>query len=209
MAMMAGLTHIAHSRRMNLYSGLGLAGLFGAFAWAHFNKFQQTGELTLLLAVVSEALTTGFFVLRNDPKTVSAAPRDWFVGIAGSFLPLLLRPAGSALSPLAGLLIAAGTLFQIVSLLSLNRSFAIVAAKRTIKTAGTYALVRHPLYASYFLIFGGYVLTHATLGNVIVYTAAMGFLYARISSEERHLALDPTYRAYMLRVRYRLIPFLF
>ena len=100
-------------------------------------------------------------------------------------------------------------MLQIVSLLSLNRSFALVAAKREIKTAWMYHVVRHPLYASYFVVFGGYVLAHTTLVNLLVYAITAGFLYARIFREERHLALDPAYREYMLEVRYRLVPFVF
>jgi len=203
------LSGIVQSRRMHVYSGAALAGLFGVFACAHFNKFQETPEWTLLLAVISEGLTTGFFLLRSEPKAVSMAPADWFVGIAGSFTPLLLRPADWGVFPMASMVIAAGTMLQIVSLLSLNRSFALIAARREIKTAWMYGIVRHPLYASYFLVFGGYVLVHTTLENLLVYLATIGFLYIRILCEEKHLALDPVYRSYMLEVRYRLIPFLF
>ena len=56
-------------------------------------------------------------------------------------------------------------------------------------------------------VFGGYVLVHTTLANLLVFATTMGFLWIRIRREERHLALDPAYRAYMLRVRYRLVPF--
>ena len=167
----------------------------------------ETGEWSLLLVSLSETLTTGFFLFRSIPKTVSAIPSDWLVAVAGSFAPLLLRPAAWGLLPSASILIALGTMLQIVSLLSLNRSFALVAARREIKTAWMYGIVRHPLYACYFLVFGGYVLVHTTLANLLVFAATMGFLWIRIRREERHLALDPTYRAYMLRVRYRLVPF--
>jgi protein-S-isoprenylcysteine O-methyltransferase Ste14 len=105
--------------------------------------------------------------------------------------------------------IALGTVLQIISLISLNRSFALVAAKREIKTAWMYCIVRHPLYASYFLVFSGYVLAHTTMANLFVYMITMGFLCVRIFREERHLALDPAYRTYMLEVRYRLLPFVF
>ena len=162
-----------------------------------------------MLVILSETLATGFFIFRSTPRTVSVAPSDWLVAIAGSFAPMFLRPATWGVFPAASSIIALGTLLQIISLLSLNRSFALVAARREIKTAWMYGIVRHPLYACYFLVFGGYVLVHTTLANVLIFVATMGFLWMRIQREERHLALDPAYRTYMLRVRYRLVPFVF
>ncbi len=203
------LSRILQSQRANVYSGMLLATLFGFFAYAHFSKFQETGEWALLLVVISETLTAGFFIFRSDPKTVSTSPSDWLIAIAGTFAPLLLRPATWGVFPPAAVVIALGTALQIISLVSLNRSFALVAAKREIKTAWMYRIIRHPLYASYFLVFGGYVLMHTTLANLFVYLITMVFLCVRIFREERHLSLDPAYRTYMLEVRYRLLPFVF
>lgn len=206
---MNSLSGMLQSRRAHIYSGMLLAAFFGVFAYAHFSKFQETREWALLLVIISETLTAGFFIFRSNPKTVSLAPSDWMVAIAGSFAPLFLRPATWGMFPPASIAIALGTMLQIASLLSLNRSFAIVAAKRKIKTAWMYRIVRHPLYASYFMVFGGYVLVHTTLANLLVYAMTMGFLCVRIFREERHLAFDPAYRAYMLEVRHRLVPFVF
>ena len=208
-ATMNSLSGILQSRRAHVYSGMLLAVLFGFFAYAHFSRFQETREWALLLVVISETLTAGFFIFRSNPKTVSLAPSDWLVAIAGSFAPMFLRPATWGIFPPADIAIALGTMLQIASLLSLNRSFALVAARREIKTAWMYRIVRHPLYASYFLVFGGYVLVHTTFANLLVYAVTMAFLCVRIFREERHLALDSAYRAYMLEVRYRLVPLVF
>jgi protein-S-isoprenylcysteine O-methyltransferase Ste14 len=122
---------------------------------------------------------------------------------------MLFRPAAWGVLPAAGMLILVGAALQIVGLLSLNRSFAIVAAKRDIKTSGMYRLVRHPIYASYFLVFAGYVLQNTSIANLLIYMLLLVLLLIRIVREERHLALDPAYREYMQAVRYRLIPFVF
>lgn len=206
---MSTLTSILESKRFNVYSGALLATLFGIFAYAHFSKFQETYEWALLLVVISETLTAGFFIFRSNPKTVSATPSDWMVAIIGSFAPLFFRPAEWGIFPMASILIVVGTMLQIISLISLNRSFALVAAKREIKTNWMYRIVRHPLYASYSLLFGGYVLVHTTWLNLLVYAVMMIFLCLRIFREESHLAQDQTYRTYMFNVRYRLIPFVF
>ena len=124
------LSTIMRSQRTHLYSGVMLAAFFGFFAYAHLNRFQETREWALLLVVISETLTTGFFIFRSEPKTVSVASSDWMVAVAGSFAPMFLRPASWGLLPSASIVIALGTMLQIVSLLSLNRSFALVPAKK-------------------------------------------------------------------------------
>lgn len=149
------------------------------------------------------------YIFRTMPQTISVNLFDWIVAIGGIFSPLFFRPALERILPLANIMIIAGAFFQILSIISLNRSFALVAAKREIKTGWMYRIVRHPLYASYCLVFLGYVLTNTTLPNVLVYMIAMVFLCIRIFREEKHIALDPLYREYMLKVHYRLIPFIF
>lgn len=203
------LTVMLHSRRANMYSGVFLAIIWGFFAYVHLLGYLKTHEWALLLMCISETLVVAYFIFRSQPKTVSIKPFDWIVAIGGTFLPLLFRPAEWGIFPLAKIALVVGAFLQLLSLISLNRSFAIVAAKREIKTAWMYSIVRHPLYASYCLVYIGYVLTYTTLLNGLIYLGTMGFLCLRIFREEQHLALDPLYREYMLKVRYRLIPFVF
>lgn len=200
---------ILQSSRFNLYCGALLAAIFSIFAYAHFIIFLDTGKLSLLLVIISEALTIAFFIFRSNPKTVSIIPFDWLVAIIGSFAPLFFRPADYGVLPQAEILIVLGTILQTAGLISLNRSFAIVAATRELKTGWMYRIIRHPLYASYFLIFGGYVLVHTTATNLVFFLITMSFLCLRIFSEERHLSFDPKYRSYMLKVSYRIIPYIF
>ncbi|AYC32610.1 isoprenylcysteine carboxylmethyltransferase family protein [Pseudomonas cavernae] len=206
---MSQTSKLLQSSRLNFYSGMFLAVVWGMFAYAHILQFQKTHELSPLIFCLSETLTAIFFIFRSDPETVSTIPFDWLVAIGGTFAPLFFRPASWGILPLASTAIIAGACIQILALISLNRSFALVAAKRKIKTAWMYRIVRHPIYASYCLIFTGYVLTNTTLANVAIYAVTIGLLCIRIFREERHLALDPQYREYMIDVRYRLIPLIF
>jgi protein-S-isoprenylcysteine O-methyltransferase Ste14 len=206
---MNSLAAALQSSRANFYSGVFLATVWGGFAYIHVQTFVKTGEISLLMFCLSETLTAAFYLFRSDPKTVSILPFDWLVAIAGTIAPLFLRPASWGILPMASIAIAVGTGIQILGLISLNRSFAIVAAKRVIKTAWMYRIVRHPIYASYCLTFAGYTLSNTTLANVLIYIIATALLCMRIFREEQHLALDPLYREYMSNVRYRLIPFIF
>jgi protein-S-isoprenylcysteine O-methyltransferase Ste14 len=203
------LVSILESRRANLYSGVFLAVIWGFFAYMHMLGFLKTYEWSLLLFCFSESLAVAFYIFRSPPQSISLIPFDWIIAICGTFVPLFFRPAMWGILPIAKFAIIAGLFSQIFSLVSLNRSYALVAAKREIKTAKMYQIVRHPLYASYCLIFIGYVLTNTTLLNFAIYLLAMTFLCIRIFREEKHLALDPLYCDYMLKVRYRLIPLIF
>lgn len=202
-------TVFLHSKRLSFYSGAILGIAFGIFAYSHFLGFKRSNEWMLLLFCFSELLTAAFLLFRSSPKTVSVNSFDWMIGIGGTFAPLLFRPSPWGIAPFAKYAIVAGVAIQIAGLISLNRSLAMVAAKREIKTGGLYRFVRHPLYASYFLTFTGYILMNTTLQNLIIYAATICLLCIRVFREEKHLALDSIYCEYMRKVSYRVIPFVF
>ena len=206
---MNSLSAVLQSRWLGFYSGVFLAGVWRVFAYVHLTLFLETYQLTVLLFCLSETLTAILYIFRSEPKTVSLIPVDWLMAVVGTFAPLFFRPETWGVLPWASFLIVVGTVIQVLGVISLNRSFALVAAKRVIKTAWMYRVVRHPIYASYCLTFTGYVLVNTSQANVIIYAVTIGFLIARIFREEAHLSLDPLYREYMQGVRYRLVPFIF
>ena len=186
-----------------------MAILWGGFAYRHAMAFGETADISYLLVCLSETIAAVLFLFRTTPVSISTDPFDWFFGIAGALLPLLFAPASWGVLPAAKIAIVLGLVMQIAGLLSLNRSFAIVAARREIKTCGMYRYVRHPLYASYLVMFSGYVLTNTTPMNLMIYLITVGFLFVRIDREEKQLVFDQAYSAYQQRVTYRLIPFVF
>ncbi|MNE10960.1 hypothetical protein D3C80_1036990 [compost metagenome] len=206
---MNSLSAVLQSRWLGFYSGVFLAGLWSVFAYVHLTLFLETYQLTVLLFCLSETLTAILYIFRSEPKTVSLIPVDWLMAVVGTFVPLLFRPEAWGVLPWASFLIVVGAVIQVLGVISLNRSFALVAAKRVIKTAWMYRVVRHPIYASYCLTFTGYVLVNTSLANITIYAVTIGCLIARIFREEAHLSLDPLYREYMQGVRYRLVPFIF
>ena len=197
----SGLTHAT--------AGLALAVIWGSFAYRHINVFMLTGEWPYLVFFVSETLQAGLFIIRYQPVSVSSDPVDWTVAIAGTVAPLCFVPAETGFGTHAGALIVIGALLQISGLVSLNRSFAIVAAKRKIRTSGMYRVVRHPIYASYLVLFSGYVWGNATAWNICLLSLIVACIVVRVLREERHLGMDSTYRDYTRQVRFRLLPFLF
>ena len=197
------------SKWIHLLVGLVMAFLWGLFAYRHMLAFYNTAQWAYLLICISESLSATFFLFRSAPATVSTDPLDWLFAIAGTFTPMFFIPSAWGLLPAATNLIFFGTLLHIFGLVSLNRSMALVAAKREVKTGGMYRFVRHPLYASYLLIFTGYVLANTTPMNLVFYVLTMGFLHARLLREEKHLIHHPVYAEYMRQVPYRVIPFVY
>jgi protein-S-isoprenylcysteine O-methyltransferase Ste14 len=196
-------------RLLDVVAGVAMAAIWSMFAYRHLKAFSTTGEWLYLIICLSETLTAGFFLIRTAPVSVSTRPLDWLFALGGTFTPLFFSPSTGGVLPDAKFLSYVGICLQIVSLLSLNRSFALVAAMRKIKTGGMYRLVRHPLYASYWLIFTSYLLTNSSWANFSVYLVTMGFLGVRAVREEAHLSADPAYRDYMARVPHRIVPFVF
>lgn len=206
---MVKLEKILQSRWLSLSSGILLGLVWMTFAYVHMQRYLQTWELQLIILCVAETITVAFFIFRKTPETVSIVPLDWIIAIAGTLAPLFFRPSDWGILPQAKYAMIVGMVIQILSIISLNRSFALVAAKREIKTSKMYRLVRHPIYAGYVLIFTGYLLTNTTLFNLCLYVVSILCMLLRVLREEKHLAADSLYRDYMLKVRFRLIPYVF
>jgi protein-S-isoprenylcysteine O-methyltransferase Ste14/uncharacterized membrane protein (UPF0127 family) len=189
-----------------------LAGLFGLLAAVHLDAGLRTGRwATLLPMVVQEGILLALFLTRRRSMVSSARPFDWAVGVLGMFLPLFLRPAADA-GPLVWLgrpMQIAGLLMGSAAALSLGRSIGIVAANRGVKGSGLYRLVRHPLYAAQMLGNVGYAASYPTAANMLITIASLVTLNVRAVVEERLLASDPSYRDYLRRTPWRLIPFVY
>ena len=196
-------------RAANVLATTALACVWLLFSIAHARAYNASGDWAYLLFAASETLVAFLFVLRSEPAAVSHSPLDWALAIASTGAPFLFAPSGAGLLPAARIQIGLGVLLQIGGLLSLNRSFGLVAARRRIKTSGLYRWIRHPLYASYLLSYAGYVLSNTSAGNVLTCLAASALLLARLQREERFLAQDRDYVLYMRRVKYRVLPTVF
>ena len=193
--------------------GVNLAGAAGAalFARASVLFYLHTHRLIGGLFVVEQAWFVVAFLIRRPERAVSRRLTSWLVAFGGTFAGVLLRPAGAhpPWGVAAGFGVQlAGLVACIVSLLALGRSFGFVAAGRGLITRGPYRVVRHPVYASYLLIQSGYVMQAISLRNIVVLVAATGCNIGRALAEERLLSGSAAYRAYQVRVRWRMLPYL-
>lgn len=187
------------------------ASYFTIVCYGFWMNFTQTGKWTSLLWMASEGLVVLLLIFRRNSDRISRNPWDWVIGIAGSLTVLLVRPAENALVPIAlgSALQVGGTIFSIYGKAALGRSFGIVAANRGIVVEGAYRMVRHPIYLGYLVTHVGFLLANWSARNVALYIIEYFFQVYRILAEERFLIEDDSYRAYIGRVRYRLIPGIF
>jgi protein-S-isoprenylcysteine O-methyltransferase Ste14 len=171
----------------------------------------QQSRLSGSLFLVSGLLVVFFTVIRRPADRVEQSAPGRIVAIVGTFGPLAFRPAQLSLVPdaVSAVIILAGMLGALTTLTALGRNFGIVAAHRGISQDGTYALVRHPLYASYFAMHLGFAMANASIWNLLVWMLSDGAQIARTVYEERILRSDAAYSAYIERVRWRLIPGVF
>jgi protein-S-isoprenylcysteine O-methyltransferase Ste14 len=186
-----------------------LAALTGSLAWRIGAAILAGDEPWVsALVLVGELLLLFFVVFARPASDGSTSTREWAVAFAGTAAPLFATPGGSPLLPVnvIAVIFLVGIMLQVATKVNLNRSFGIVPANRGVVTTGFYGVVRHPVYASYFIGHMAFLLVNPTLWNVCVYSIELGFQIARMRAEEGLLSRDPIYAAYLRNVRYRLVP---
>lgn len=186
-----------------------LATVTALFALAHFAYWRRTGDPKGMCFAVQETAIVLVAIMRRRPFAVSRRAVDWVCAVLGGYAVLLLRPGGHA----PDLLAHAGTVLQVVGavgaaacVFTLGRNFGVVAANRGVTSHGPYRVVRHPLYAAYFVATIGYTLASPTVWNAFIVVASIALQMQRMWAEEAVLAATPEYRAYASAVPWRLIP---
>ena len=188
-----------------------LIGAAGAafFAQATLQSYLESHQVIGPAFFAEQMWVVVAYLIRRPARAVSRRMRDWLLAFGGTFGGVLFRPDGA--HPSWGL--TAGLVIQVVGLaicmtsfLALGRSFGFVAADRGLVKRGPYAIVRHPIYASYLLLQAGYVLQSISLRNVIVMAFASGCNVGRALAEERMLATSVHDDQYRNQVTWRLIP---
>lgn len=90
----------------------------------------------------------------------------------------------------------------------LSRTIEVQENQKVVDT-GLYGIVRHPMYAVTFLLFGSMPLILGSLPAFVVFLAYPFIIAKRIRSEEEILSRElEGYAEYCTRVKYRLLPFI-
>lgn len=202
-------TRITWKSLVEAFSNLFLALMYLLFLYAFLVNYIEHHRVSSILFVLVESIFLYFSLTRRPPKELSISISAWTFAFAGTFLPLLLRPTTQDEAILGEVFQVAGVILIGLSILSLGRSFGIVAANRGIVTKGMYKYVRHPLYISYTVNLIGFLLNNFTAANAAVFVVALLAQLVRIQYEERLLLKDAAYRDYAQATKWRLVPYLY
>lgn len=185
--------------------------LFSLMAVRFGADFLATGRVTGLFLLLSETLVVVLTVMRRSAATVDRSVRARVLTGVSTLGPPLLAPAAIAMVPesVTIAMSCAGLSVVIAGKITLGRSFALLPANRGVVSSGVYGIVRHPIYLGYLITHLAFLMANPTLWNVLALLAADTALLARAVCEEQTLALDPKYRDYQSRVRWRVAPGLF
>jgi protein-S-isoprenylcysteine O-methyltransferase Ste14 len=188
-----------------------IVGASGAvlFARAGLQHYLHTHSFIGALFFAEQLWIVVAFLVRRPARHVSQRLSDWLLAFGGTFGGVLFRPDGAHLhwGIIIGLgLQLAGLAVCVASFFALGRSFGFAPADRGVRRRGPYSVVRHPIYASYFLLQLGYVLQSISVRNALVMVFVCSCNIGRALAEERFLSTNTDYNAYRAAVPWRLAP---
>jgi protein-S-isoprenylcysteine O-methyltransferase Ste14 len=186
--------------------------LFSMMAIRFGADFLATGRITGLFLLLSEVLVVVLTVARRSAITIDRSMTARALTGASMAGPPLLAPATVAALASESVTVAlscVGLAIVIAGKAALGRSFALLPANRGIVSSGMYRLVRHPIYMGYLIAHVAYLLANPSVWNITALVLADAALLVRAVREEKTLALDPAYREYQQRVRWRVAPGIF
>lgn len=186
--------------------------LFSLMALRIAADVYATGHVTGLLLVVSETLVVVLTFVRRRAGTIDRSWRARTLTGFSTFGPLMVRPLSVAalLPEVATISIGvAGICIVVFGKMSLGRSFGLAPANRGVVSTGMYRFARHPIYLGYLVTHVAFLLANPVWWNAALLGMADVALMFRAMCEEETLAKDDAYRAYMQRVRWRILPRVF
>jgi protein-S-isoprenylcysteine O-methyltransferase Ste14 len=179
------------------------------FVIVNAESFRATRDISYVLVAFNESLYVLFYIIRKRAVASSTSALDWGTAFSATFIGTLLRPATPLYLGIGTILIALGTILNIISVSYLNRSLGTVPAERIIKTRGIYRFIRHPMYSSDMLSLFGYLLANLSLANICIVLCNTILQIIRLNREELFLSKNDTYKEYSSRTKWRLVPFIY
>lgn len=182
---------------------LALLIVMTALVKAHLEAALAGSLVSLLFGVQHIAI---FVVTLLHRPAAGQVRTDLPLAWAGTLLPLAMRATTAPVTGVGLVLILLGSLLATAAILSLGHSFGMEPAHRGLQTRRLYRVVRHPIYAAYVPIVGGFLLSYASWWNGLVAVIWLAVQITRIQREEALLGQDAQYQRYTERVRWRVLP---
>ncbi|HEY0281826.1 MAG TPA: methyltransferase, partial [Rhizomicrobium sp.] len=213
----AWVARVRNTKAYDIFVALPLIALFGAGAWkeahtilAHMRLIADGTEdllgvlqmLALIGSIIFILLLIVMLLVRTLPRARAPGILPRVLAVTGTLLGtgfLYLQPVVLPVwfQAVVNVMIFGASVLEIVILLRLGKSFAIMAEARELVTTGPYAVVRHPLYVAEELGILTMVIQFAGPIAVALMLAHIAVQVARTVYEERVLtATFPEYSAY-------------
>ncbi len=200
------MTRFGHMARDRL-AAVALAAAYTTLAVGRVAGTAVPGRaLPTALLAAQELLVAGLLLARRSSRAESLRRSDRLVAAAALLVPLGLHAPGYDVANVSPALELAGLLLALLATATLGRHLGVLPAVRGITTRGAYAVVRHPMYAAYMLLFVAYVAGEPSAHNATLAIAACALLVVRLRTEEAVLGRYVDYQAYTRRVPWRLVP---
>lgn len=181
----------------------GVAGLYSAY------ESSSIPFLRWFISVLN--FSVGALIIFRKPVINKGSLRSIVVSlpslILGGIIFKFAKPLDSW-SISEQLIFVVGGSFSLISFFYLGRSFSIFPDLRDVKSNGTFRLVRHPSYLGEAIMITICLITTDYWQAYIVYVLFIPSLILRIKQEEKLLSTSEVYRTYQLRVKWRLIPYI-
>jgi protein-S-isoprenylcysteine O-methyltransferase Ste14 len=188
-------------------AAVALAAAYATLAVCHAGSATLPGRAVVTwLLVAQDVLLAALLLVRRSSRGVSTRRSDRLVAVAALVLPLGLQAPGASAGSVLAILETAGLVLALLATATLGRHLGVLPAMRGITTRGVYAVVRHPMYAAYLLLFAAYVAGAPTPRNASIGLLTTALLVARLRAEEAVLRQHLDYQEYCRRVRWRLVP---
>jgi len=189
------------------FGALTLAAAYTILAACHEAGTAVPGRaLPAALLSAQDLLVAALLLARPSVRTVSRQWSDRLVAAAALLVPFGLHAPGAAVTSFSAALEVAGLLLALLATATLGRHVGVLPAVRGLTTSGVYAVVRHPMYAAYMLLFIAYVAGEPSAHNATFAVAACALLVVRLRTEEAMLGRHVDYQEYRQRVPWRLVP---
>jgi protein-S-isoprenylcysteine O-methyltransferase Ste14 len=188
-------------------AAVALAVAYATLAVCHAAGATLPGRAVVTwLLVAQDLLLAALLLVRRSSRGVSTRRSDRLVAVAALVLPLGLQTPSASPSSVLAVLETAGLVLALLATATLGRHLGVLPAMRGITTRGVYAVVRHPMYAAYLLLFAAYVAGAPTPRNASIGLVTTVLLVVRLRAEEAVLRQHRDYQDYCRRVPWRLVP---
>lgn len=201
-------------RGAHLVNLIVVAVLGGLLVWDAVGQYRRHGlDYVQVSFVAQTVLMLGFVLVRAPQRAVDVHLGHQAIALAAFASAALFAKAPATTSAgqhqAAVIVTLVANVLGAVTIVNLGRGFGILIALRRVETRGLYRVIRHPMYLTDILLRVGLVLEVPTTRNLGLALATSGLYVVRALLEERFLAHDPTYQAYLARTRWRFVPGLF